>query len=343
MRIAQDFVTKELPKIIKLPYCVITGDEPALMLNTEQKIKDAVMSSGEYERDVFDVDNKFDWSAIMNTSQSLSLFSTQKLIQLRFTNKPDAKTFKTLHECLDKTNPDLFYLITMPKLDGKTLKNKTLAMVERNGCLITIYPPDHTKLPNWIQNRARELHVNLSPEAVTFIAAHNEGNFLAIEQLLTQLSFLYGHQQISNAMIAELSSENSNFVAFDLSSALLTGDIARIYRIIQGLRSEGDVPTLVNWVLQKEIATLQKMYAKMDAGATMEMALNDVWQNQKPLYRSALNRMNPNRLRNLSSMVVQIDLSIKGQMNENPWNAIMRTAFAFAGKRLLPLSAEIKL
>lgn len=342
MRIAQDFVTKELAKIIKLPYCVITGDEPSLVLNTEQKIKDAVMKSGEYEREVFDVDNKFDWSSIINTSQSLSLFSTQKLIQLRFTNKPDAKTFKVLYECLDQTNPDLFYLITLPKLDSNTLKNKTLSMVERNGALIVIYPPDHTKLPTWIRNRAQELSVNLSNDAIDFIAAHNEGNFLAIEQLLNQLSFLYGHQMISDAMIIELSSENSNFVAFDLSSALLTGDIARIYRIIQGLRAEGEVPTLVNWVLHKEIALLSRMYTKIESGATTEMALNEVWQNQKPMYRIALARMNPKRLKNLMSMVVQIDLSIKGQMNENPWNAIMRTSFAFAGKRLLPLSAEIK-
>lgn len=342
MRIAQDFVTKELSKIVKLPYCVITGDEPSLMLNTEQKIKDAVMQSGEYERESFEVDNKFDWSNIINTSQSLSLFSTQKLIQLKFTNKPDAKTFKALHECLDKTNRDLFYLITMPKVDNNTLKNKALSMVERNGCLIVIYPPDHTKLPAWIKNRAQELHVNLSNDAVAFMATHNEGNFLAIEQLLTQLSFLYGHQMISPEMIAELSSENSTFVAFDLSSALLTGDISRIYRIVQSLKTEGDAPTLVNWVLQKEIATLNRMYAKIESGATIEMALNDVWQNQKPMYRIALNRMNPKRLQNLMSMVVQIDMATKGQLNENPWNAIMRTAFAFAGKRLLPLSAEIK-
>ena len=102
------------------------------------------------------------------------------------------------------------------------------------------------------------------------------------------------------------------------------------------------MPTLVNWVLHKEIALLSRMYTKIESGATTEMALNEVWQNQKPMYRIALARMNPKRLKNLMSMVVQIDLSIKGQMNENPWNAIMRTSFAFAGKRLLPLSAEIK-
>lgn len=342
MRINQDVVAKELSKIIKLPYCLITGDEPSLILNSEQKVKDAIMASGLYEREVFDIDNKFDWSAIGNSSQNLSLFSSQKLIQLRFTTKPDAKAFKQLLELLDQANQDLFYLMTMPKLDGNTLKNKAVSMVERNGCLVIIYPPDHTNLPSWIQNRAREVKVNLAQDSIEFIAAHNEGNFLAIEQLLTQLAFLYGDAPISHEMLAELSSENSNFVAFDLSSALLTGDIARIYRIIQGLRSEGDVPTLVNWVLQKEIAILQRMHAKISDGATIDMALNDVWGKQKPLYRMALSRVSPKRLQHLASMVVQIDMATKGQLNENPWNAIMRTAFAFAGKRLLPLSAEIK-
>lgn len=343
MRIAQDFVTKELPKIIRLPYCLITGDEPALMLNTEQTIKNAIMSLGRYEREVFDVDNKFDWSHILTTGQSLSLFSTEKLIQLRFTQKPDAKTFKQLYECLDQTHSDLFYLITMPKLDRNAQKNKTVQMVERNGCLITVFPPDHTKLPQWIKERARQLQVNLLPESVAFISAHNEGNFLAIEQLLTQLQFLYGNAPISHEMIIELSSENSNFVAFDLSSALLTADIARIYRILQGLRSEGDAPILVNWVLHKEINLIHRMQSKMAQGATMEMALNEVWGSQKAMYRQALNRLSPQRIRHLTRMVVQIDLATKGQLNENPWNAIMRTAFAFAGKRLLPLSAEINL
>lgn len=96
---------------------------------------------------------------------------------------------------------------------------------------------------------------------------------------------------------------------------------------------------LVNYLLQKEIATLGEMLFEMNQGKSMQQVLNKVWRNKQPLYQKALGRMNLRTWKNVMKMVVQIDSAIKGQLKENPWNAIRRVAFALAGKRLLALSA----
>ena len=51
---------------------------------------------------------------------------------------------------------------------------------------------------------------------------------------------------------------------------MLAGDAARYLRIIDGLKSEGEAPTLVLWVLSEELYALGRIQAGVAAGRPVD-------------------------------------------------------------------------
>ena len=318
---------------------LVAGDEPYLSLNLADQARAFFRANGFNERDLFEVDGKFDWSLFMGATQSLSLFSEKKIIELRFNNAPDKKAQTAIENYLANPQEDLFLLISTPQLKGAQQKAKWVQTIEKAGIVSILYPPRVHEYPGWIFNEAKQRHLKLQKDAVDLLAQNNEGNLFSVIQELDYLALYYGDKVISAEDLRSALTQSSKFIAFDLSDAILEGDIDRINRIITAFEEDGEPATLVNFLLQKEIATLGEMLFEMNQGKNMQQVLSKVWRNKQPLYQKALGRLNLRTWKNVMKMVVQIDSAIKGQLKENPWNAIRRVAFALSGQRLLSLSA----
>lgn len=318
---------------------LVAGDEPYLTLNIADQARAFFRDEGFQERDLFEVDGKFDWGNFTNATQSLSLFSTQKIIELRFNNLPDRKAQAALEGYFANPLEDLFLLISTPQLKAAQQKAKWVTAIDQVGIVAILYPPRVHEYPGWIFNEAKQRGLKLEKEAVDLLAQNNEGNLFSVIQELDYLALYYGDEVISAAALRSALTQSSKFIAFDLSDAILEGDMVRINRIITAFEEEGEAATLVNYLLQKEISTLGEMLLELNNGKSMAQVLSKVWRNKQPLYQQALSRLNLRTWKNIMKMVVQIDGAIKGQVKENPWNAIRRVAFAIAGQRLLSLSA----
>lgn len=318
---------------------LVAGDEPYLSLNLADQARAFYRENGFQERDLFEVDGKFDWSNFTNATQSLSLFSTQKIIELRFNNAPDRKAQTALEAYFANPLEDLFLLISTPQLKAAQQKAKWVTAIDQAGIVSILYPPRVHEYPGWIFNEAKQRGLKLEKDAVDLLAQNNEGNLFSVIQELDYLALYYGDQMISAKELRSALTQSSKFIAFDLSDAILEGDILRINRIITAFEEEGEAATLVNYLLQKEISTLGEMLLELSNGKSMQQVLSKVWRNKQPLYQQALSRLNLRTWKNVMKMVVQIDGAIKGQLKENPWNAIRRVAFALSGQRLLSLSA----
>lgn len=318
---------------------LVAGDEPYLSLNLADQTRALYREHGFTERDVFEVDGKFDWNLFIGATQSLSLFSEKKIIELRFNNVPDKKAQTALEHYFADPLSDLFILISTPQIRAAQQKAKWLTMIDKAGIVAILYPPKVHEYPGWIFNEAKQRNLKLQKDAVDLLAQNNEGNLFSVIQELDYLALYYGDKVISADDLRSALTQSSKFIAFDLSDAILEGDIDRINRIITAFEEEGEPATLVNYLLQKEIATLGEMLFEMQQGKNMQQVLSRVWRNKQPLYQQALGRVNLRTWKNVMKMVVQIDKAIKGQLKENPWNAIRRVAYALSGKRLLSLSA----
>lgn len=332
---------RELAKKPDWHALLISGDEPFLSLELLDQTRQFLRKQGFEERELFEVDGRFDWSQFSAATETLSLFSTLKIIELRFKNLPDRKAHQAIMEYLSAPSSDLFIIIETPQIKSSGLNAKWVKAVEKVGAVIPVYPPRFHEYPRWIAGRAAQKGLRLSPEAVTLLAEHNEGNLFSVAQELDYLALFYGEEEVDVEGLRRALTQSSRFIAFDLSDAMLMGDVDRVFRIIEGLEAEGEPATLVNWMLQREVSLLGQMLNKRAKGAPMNEVFAGIWQSKRPLYQSALSRIDERLWRNLTRMIVQIDHAIKGQLQENPWNAIRRVAFALAGQRLLSLSAKV--
>ncbi len=323
----------------KVSALLAAGDEPYLVLSLMDQARSFCREVGFAERDLFEIDAKFDWNLFTEATQSLSLFSEKKIIELRFNNPPDRKAKSALENYLSHPESDLFLLISTPQLKSAQQKERWVSMIDKVGIVAFLYPPRVHEYPGWIFNEAKRRNLQLEREAVELLAQNNEGNLFSVIQELDYLALYYGDQTISEEDLKDALIQSSKFIAFDLSDAILEGDIARIDRIISTFEEENESAVLVNSLLQKEVTTLREMLLNLQAGQSMQQVLSKVWRNKQPLYQRALSRISLPLIKNVMKMMVQIDQATKGQLKENPWNALRRVAFALSGERLLSLSA----
>ena len=116
MKIKPDQLKSYLQKSLQTkqlsPIFIISGDEPLL----SQEAADAVRSTARQleftERETFDIDARFDWNLVFNETNSLSLFSDKKILELRITSgKPGDKGSRALCELCENLNDSNLILV----------------------------------------------------------------------------------------------------------------------------------------------------------------------------------------------------------------------------------------
>jgi DNA polymerase-3 subunit delta len=87
--------SEQLPNRLKhelASFYVVFGDELLLSLEAADRIRAAASASGYEEREVLIADTGFDWAELRQARQSLSLFASKRIIDLRIPNGKPGKT-----------------------------------------------------------------------------------------------------------------------------------------------------------------------------------------------------------------------------------------------------------
>jgi len=318
---------------------VLCGDEPLLLQESTDLIRQAATKNGYSERQVHAIERGFSWDALIADSQALSLFAERKLVELRFSGKPDAAAADVLINFAQRPPEDTLLLITLPKLDAAAQKSKWFTALDNHGVQITVYPVDASALPGWLSQRAQSLGLRLPTEALQLLADRTEGNLLAAAQALEKLRLLSDGNDISFDTVASLVSDSTRYSVFDLADAVLMGDASRAARLLLGLESEGQAESVVLWALQKDLRALTLAAEQMSQSgqqALSSQALNQLgfWAKRQGPAQQALRRLSLIRLQRLTSGVIDVDKAIKGQSPERAWDALLRLTMAMAGRPL---------
>ena len=318
---------------------VLCGDEPLLLQESTDLIRQAATKNGYSERQVHAIERGFSWDTLIADSQALSLFAERKLVELRFSGKPDAAAADVLIDFAQRPPEDTLLLITLPKLDAAAQKSKWFTALDNHGVQITVYPVDASALPGWLSQRAQSLGLRLPTEALQLLADRTEGNLLAAAQALEKLRLLSDGNDISFDTVASLVSDSTRYSVFDLADAVLMGDASRAARLLLGLESEGQAESVVLWALQKDLRALTLAAEQMSQSgqqALSSQALNQLgfWAKRQGPAQQALRRLSLIRLQRLTSGVIDVDKAIKGQSPERAWDALLRLTMAMAGRPL---------
>lgn len=317
---------------------LLTGDEPLQMMECADTLRAFARHQGFSERIVLSVETGFDWSSLDEHANSLSLFATRRLLEIRLSNKsPGTEGTKALIAYANQPPADTVLLVTADKLDASKQKTKWFTALEERGVVIQVWPLAVSELPGWIAQRMKQQDLQASAEVAQMIAERSEGHLLACAQEIEKLRLLYGSGRIDTNQVLEAVADSARFEVFSWMDTILTGDVQRSVRQLQSLRTEGIEPILVAWALNREIRNLCQMTYALRKGQRQEQVFKTyrVWQNRKNIISRALKRHpQPNIWQQFLKKTVQIDRIIKGIESGNPWDEIQQLSLQVAGVNL---------
>ena len=317
------------------PIYIVSGDEPLLVQECCQHIRQTTKAAGFLERDLFHADNSFDWGQLLSAANSLSLFADQRLLEVRIDNgKPGDKGSKALLEYAEQPSNDNILLLVLPKLDGSGQRAKWFKALEKIGLFIQVWPISPAQLPRWINQRLSQAGIKADREAVQILADRVEGNLLAAVQEIEKLKLIANPGEVLGAdKIAAVVMDSARYDVFGLVDKALMGDARSAVKNLLGLKGEGTDATVALWALAREIRTLYQVANDMAQGQNPDWAMKNagVWDKRKPLIKQAVMRLRPNQLQLLLRKANNVDKAIKGLRKANPWDELLDLVINLAG------------
>jgi DNA polymerase-3 subunit delta len=128
----------------------------------------------------------------------------------------------------------------------------------------------------------------------------------------------------------------ARYDVFKLSEAMLLGDPARLVRMLEGLKGEGEALPLVLWAVSEEIRTLLKLKAGMAQGRPLAALLKEyrIWGPRERMMEPALRRVSLATLEDALRQAAQVDRMVKGLRAKayagDQWDAMLQLALKVA-------------
>lgn len=309
------------------PLYVVHGEALLLAIEAADAIRAAARAAEYVEREVMIVEQGFKWAELRNSAQSLSLFSTRKLVDLRIpSGKPGVEGAQALQDYCQQLNADTVTLISLPRLDKTAQNSKWFTALAEHGVVIATEEIALNALPAWISGRLKRQGQSADRDTLAFLAERVEGNLLAAFQEIQKLALLFLAGPLSFEQVKDAVMDVARYDVFKLSEAMLAGDAARFARILDGMRAEGTATVLILWALTEDIRTLGKVLRNMQHNDNLASALRDarVWGVRQKLMERAVRRFNPAIAERALRQAAHVDKVVKGLRRGDVWDELLQ-------------------
>ena len=326
MKLSAEDLPRHLSKGLQ-PLYVIHGAAMLLAIEAADAIRHAARQNDFSEREVLIAESGFKWSELRNSAQSLSLFSARKVLDLRIpTGKPGVEGAQALQDYCQQLNSDTITLISLPRLDGSTIKSKWFSTLAEHAVVVAADEIALHELPAWITTRLKRQDQSADADTLAFLAQRVEGNLLAAFQEIQKLALLYPTGHLSFDQVKDAVMDVARYDVFKLSEAMLAGDAARYVHILEGLRAEGTATVLILWALAEDIRTLAKVSRAVQQSGNLGGAMREarVWGVRQKLVEKAVRRFSPVFAERALRQAAQIDKLVKGLRSGDVWDELMQ-------------------
>ena len=320
------------------PMYLVSGDEPLLVQECGDRVREAARKRDYAERQVLTVEPGFDWNGLFRETQSMSLFSQRRVLELRMpAGKPGEVGAKILGELAAQPPADVLMLITTGKLERQQRGAKWVQALTEAGVHVTVYPVEASQLPAWVNRRMKERGLVPAPGVVELLAHHMEGNLLACAQEIDKLALLGDAGEVRPDDIEKALCDNARFNVFGLADHCLSGDSVAVVRILRSLRAEGVEPVLILWALSRELRELLSLARDIAAGqpAARVFEAHRIWPRRRPLVQKALGRQGADQWATLLVRAARVDRILKGRQRGDPWHELECLALEIGGAKTL--------
>lgn len=310
------------------PVYLLCGEEPLQREECADLVRHQCRALGIEGREVFHIDNaQFDWSQVKQEADSLSLFASRKLIELRVnTSGPGRDGSTAIRDLVNQGGAENILLLICGKLDRSSLSAAWYKAIDQAGVIITAWPLNGRQLHNWVDQRLSAAGVIADRDAIELIVTRVEGNLLAARQEIERLSLLTGKGRLSASEASKLVADNARYNVFELAERALAGRRDDALRILNTLRGEGIEPTVALWALAREIRNL----VTLSEAPSFDQALSAlrVPARQRGVYQAAIKRLHRKTLQRLLCQAAAGDRTAKGLAPGRVWDELGRLVMA---------------
>ena len=340
MQLALNQLSSHLAKGLRSLY-VLHGDEPLQQQEAADAIRAAARAQGYTERSSYTVMGAhFDWSGVLAAGGSLSLFADKQILEIRIPSGKPGKDGSTALQQLAQSaqgNDSTLMLISLPRLDKATKTGAWFSALEAQGISIQIDPIERGALPHWIAQRLALQNQRVAAgeegqRTLQFFADRVEGNLLAAHQEIQKLGLLQPEGELSFEVVEQAVLNVARYDVFKLSEAILSGNLTRAMRMLDGLQAEGTAEVLVHWTLAEDIRNLQRVKNAQASGQPLPMVLRSlrIWGTKEKLFERVVPRLTPNAAVRLLHSAHVVDGIVKGLPADgwprDSWQALRKLA-----------------
>ncbi|QBY05495.1 DNA polymerase III subunit delta [Thalassotalea sp. HSM 43] len=324
MRIYHSQLNKQLQKKLDHTFLVF-GDEPWQKNDALAQIKLHAKQQGYDELIRFSNDEHFNFHDLLNEFNSMSLFSSLRIIEIDMgNNKVNEQSSKVLTEIAELQatgQSDVMLILHGNKLDASSSKKKWFKTLEKQGCYIPLYDLEGKGLTIWLSQQCQRLNLNLSADAQRMLIDFFAGNIPALAQEMEKLMLLYNQQYIDANHLESLLIRQSKFTPFQLTDALLAGELSKVNDMLTQMKHEGVVGAQLIWALHNQLSQLEQMQTQLSQGSSFNDVMKQfkVWDKKKPLYQNALKQVSINNIKQAKKRLGQVDLISKTASDFDPF------------------------
>lgn len=309
------------------PAYLVSGDETLLVEEACDQVLAAARQAGFTERCVMHVEAGFKWHDLTQEAASMSLFAEKKVLDLRVpANKFDKQASAVLREYLADANGDNLLLIRTARLQSRQRSSAWFKALDKAGVTVLVWPIGQRELPGWLAHRARSAGLQLTRDAVDWLADRVEGNLLAAAQEIEKLKLAGLEQPVDAQALAASVADASHYDSFELIDAVFAGDARRVRRVLRVLRQEGVS-------LFALLGAFTSQLRGIESGRWMPP------QRQR-LIPGFLRRVGS--VERVLSQLALVDQQGKGELHGDVWISFERLLLRVCGMRLPSLEREAR-
>lgn len=220
---------------------------------------------------------QMDYEKCLDSLQTLSFFSSTKLIHIKDADKASVSFMENLKDFFDQGNVNgLVVLLSFSKIDKR--KKSTKSLLEKS-VLVEVKTPYDNQVEPWIKYIADKEKLKIKNDAISFLNFLVGPSLSDISNSIQKLKDVFGTDEVKKEDVQDFISKNGEEDIFkicdflgkgDLTSAMLNLDYAlkhgascigamslfhRHFKIIEGILKAGEEATVTRRALsQKDLA-----------------------------------------------------------------------------------------
>lgn len=313
MRLYANQLPQDLNKGLK-PCYLLFGDEPFQINDCRRQIREKCKQNGFEEFIRLSDDDQFDWPDLIQHCQTMSLFSSTKLIELELTGKLNKEATEILKQISGDLSSETILVVFGSKLESNQTKAAWLKALDKVGCYVPVYEIEGHHLNRWLQQQLQSRNMMMATDAQNYLLDFTAGNLLATSQELDKLALSFNAgTQITVDDVNKYVADQSRYSVFQLMDALWAGNAEQSLTILQRLKGEELEPNIMVWAFQKDLLLLNELQQTQMYGGDVQAVFSEhrVWKNKQSVYSNVANRIPMEYIAKAIDLLSQIDLELK--------------------------------